>query len=57
MFWLKQFKQSDKTLYEQGKTLYEQDKTLYEQDKTLYELHLTKILKTRFFDHHPVTFK
>ena len=23
--------------------------------KTVYKLHLTKILKIRFFDHHPIT--
>ena len=24
-------------------------------DKTLYKLHVTNIIKKRFFDHHPVT--
>ena len=26
-------------------------------DQTLYKLHLTKILKKRSFDHHPITSK
>ena len=26
-------------------------------DQTLYKLHLTKVLKERSFDHHPITYK
>ena len=32
-------------------------KQFKQSDKTLCKVHLTKILKIRFFDHHPITFK